>query len=326
MPLLKEWAVAQVAILERQVALADIASSWVMIAGDASFRRYFRLTADKHSYIVMDAPPEHEDAATFVAVAHKIRAANLRVPSIYAQDLEAGFLLIEDFGDCMLKQHLSNTPGQSLFEQILPLLEGMSRVGTQGLPVLDGASLRSELDLFTNWFLQRHCRHTLAVDERVLWDSLCDLLVEVASSQPQCFVHRDFHSCNLQVLNNGELGIIDFQDAVLGPASYDLASWLWDRYVSWSREEIEQWVEQARPSLAPQLQSEQWLRYCDLMGLQRNLKIIGIFSRLYYRDEKSGYLELLPQFSGYVRDVMSRYAELQPQRAQVIKWLELCPK
>ena len=326
MPLLKEWAVAQVAILERQVALADIASSWVMIAGDASFRRYFRLTADKHSYIVMDAPPEHEDAATFVAVAHKIRAANLRVPSIYAQDLEAGFLLIEDFGGCMLKQHLSNTPGQSLFEQILPLLEGMSRVSTQGLPVLDGVSLRSELDLFTDWFLQRHCRHTLAVDERVLWDSLCDLLVEVASSQPQCFVHRDFHSCNLQVLNNGELGIIDFQDAVLGPASYDLASWLWDRYVSWSREEIEQWVEQARPSLAPQLQSEQWLRYCDLMGLQRNLKIIGIFSRLYYRDEKSGYLELLPQFSGYVRDVMSRYAELQPHRAQVIKWLELCPK
>ena len=147
---------------------------------------------------------------------------------------------------------------------------------------------------------------------------LCKLLLVNAAKQPQVFVHRDFHSCNLHVLTNSDdTGVIDFQDAVCGPLTYDLASWLWDRYITWPRDELLQWMEQAHAVLAPHVASAQWVRWCDLMGLQRNLKIVGIFARLYYRDGKSGYLEMIPQFAAYVLDVLSRYPELDDYRSML---------
>ena len=137
-------------------------------------------------------------------------------------------------------------------------------------------------------------------------------------------MHRDFHSCNLHRVDDGEPGIIDFQDAVLGPASYDLASWLWDRYISWPRASLEDWMEQARPLLAPLLEASHWQQCCDWMGLQRNLKIIGIFARLNYRDGKREYLELLPRFASYVRDVLPRYSAFKPVQNDLIDWLKPC--
>ncbi|NNL56688.1 MAG: phosphotransferase [Pseudomonadales bacterium] len=304
---------------------ADIARSWTMVAGDASFRRYFRLFAADDSYIVMDAPPAQENVPAFIEVANTLRKAGLRAPCIYAQDIEQGFLLLEDFGDQMLKQELAPAQGQRLFTQILPLLSGFTRCDCSGLPRFDEQHIHKELALFADWYLARHCEYMLPDDELASWRALGDLLVEACQAQPQVFIHRDFHSCNLQRLADGGLGIIDFQDAMLGPASYDLASWLWDRYLAWPRTDIEAWVEQARASLAPQLSPAQWLRYCDLTGLQRNIKVVGIFARLHYRDGKPGYLEMLPQFAAYIRDIVPRYAELQPFAKHLLAWLDACP-
>jgi len=296
-----------------------------MVAGDASFRRYFRLRAANASYIVMDAPPAQENVRAFIAVADILRRAQLRAPGIYAQDIEQGFLLLEDFGDRMLKQELAPAQGEQLFAQILPLLMGFTRCDCGGLAAFNAQHIRKELALFSEWYLARHCEHVLQGDELKCWQALGEMLVEACVSQPQVFVHRDFHSCNLQRLADGGLGIIDFQDAMVGPASYDLASWLWDRYLAWPRKDIERWVEQSRSSLAPQLSAAQWLRYCDLTGLQRNIKVVGIFARLHYRDGKAGYLDLLPQFAAYIRDIVPRYAELQPFTAQLLAWLDACP-
>ncbi len=196
--------------------------------------------------------------------------------------------------------------------------------GVMGYRTPNIDSIAREGALFTDWYLAQHCDLVLTCEEQIFWKQLSQLLTEVATAPPQCFVHRDFHSCNLHQLDDGEVGIIDFQDAVAGPASYDLASWLWDRYIEWPRSDIEKWVEQARPCLAPQMAPDQWLRNCDFVGLQRNLKVVGIFARLHYRDGKAGYLDMLPQFAGYILDVVPRYQELKPYEPCLKRWLQAC--
>lgn len=314
---IRQWATAAVFAAEAEIETSDAAQvGWQPVSGDASFRRYFRIQLRERSYIVMDAPPPQEQLAPFIDIAQRLRSADVLAPQIFAQDLQQGFLLLEDFGDQMVKSLLQADRGQPLFDRVLPLLNAMAACDTDGLPDYSPASLQRELDLFPDWYLARHRSVTLSPAQQDQWSALCKLLLANAAEQPQVFVHRDFHSCNLHVLSDdANTGVIDFQDAVRGPLTYDLASWLWDRYISWPRDELLQWMEQARAVLAPAIETGRWVRWCDLMGLQRNLKIVGIFARLYYRDGKSGYLELIPQFAAYILAVLPHYPELDDYRA-----------
>jgi N-acetylmuramate 1-kinase len=281
------------------------------VAGDASFRRYFRLAADGGSLILMDAPPDREDSRPFVDIARRLRAAGLNAPEILRFDLERGFGLLEDFGDTLYREIFDAASADALMPGLLDALEGMAaRVDCSGLPDYGASVLQAELDLFTDWYLGRHRERPLRGAERALWADLCNRLIESATAQPQVFVHKDFHACNLLRTPRGP-GLIDFQDGLRGPLSYDLASLLWDRYIAWPRRRLEDWMEQARLRLGPGIEPAEWIRCCDWMGLQRNLKIVGIFARLRYRDGKQGYLEMIPRFYGYLLDVLPRYPEFR---------------
>jgi len=284
------------------------------VSGDASFRRYFRLQAAGRSMILMDAPPEREDSRPFVDIGSRLRAAGLRAPDIFRFDLDQGFGLLEDFGDTLYRDLLDENTVDELFPGLFDLLEGLAlRVATDGLPDYDHRLLQTELDLFTDWYLQRHRQRPLTGNEQSLWVDLCDTLIESARQQPQVFVHKDFHSCNLLHTPDGP-GLIDFQDGVVGPLSYDLASLLWDRYIAWPRDRLVAWMLEIRPRLAPGIEATEWIRCCDWMGLQRNLKIVGIFARLHYRDRKAGYLEMIPRFYGYLLDVLPHYTQFSDFR------------
>ncbi len=287
------------------------------VSGDASFRRYFRLRSDKQSWILMDAPPDKEHSAPFVDIAARLRRAGLHAPDVIAADLDRGYLLLEDLGDALYKPLITNDPGQAdrvdgLFEEAFAALHVMaSSVSTDALPPYDRTRLLEELELFPAWYLKRHRNIALSCGQWDLWEALCTQLIQSAQQQPQVFVHRDFHSCNLLKTPFNSPGIIDFQDAVVGPVSYDLISLVWDRYITWPRDKATEWFEQFRQRLGMKTDPQTWLRWCDWMGLQRNLKVVGIFARLHHRDGKAGYLEMIPRFWDYVIDQLGRYPEFQ---------------
>lgn len=281
------------------------------VAGDASLRSYHRLSDAKNRWILMDAPPEHEDCGPFIDIAGRLRHAGLHAPEILASNLEQGYLLLEDLGDVPLRDQLTHNTADQHMPGLLQLLAHMaSDVSSAGLPAYDRGRLLDELELFPRWYLQKHKGIRLDCAGWDQWENLCTRLMASALTQPQGFVHRDFHSCNLMLLADDEIGVIDFQDAVHGPITYDFISLMWDRYIHWPRARLEDWMEQFRQQVAPHCDPQQWVRWCDWMGLQRNLKIVGIFARLYYRDGKTGYLEMIPQFYSYLRDVLPRYQEL----------------
>jgi aminoglycoside/choline kinase family phosphotransferase len=280
------------------------------VSGDASFRRYFRFGTGNRSLILMDAPPEIEDSSPFVDIDRRLRKAGLNAPEILHFDLELGFGLLEDFGDMLYRDILDEKSADGLFPPLFTVLEGMARgVDTGKLPRYNLPLLQQEMDLFPDWYLRIHRKRPFSSSERHLWDALCTQLIRSACEQPQVFVHKDFHSCNILRTDSGEPGIIDFQDGVSGPLSYDFISLLWDRYIAWPRERLESWMKDFHQKLGPDCDLETWIRWCDLMGLQRNLKIVGIFARLHYRDGKLGYLDMIPRFYGYLLDVLPRYDE-----------------
>lgn len=281
------------------------------VSGDASFRRYFRFVAKGRSIILMDAPPEKENSAPFVDIASRLRSASLNAPTVLEFDLELGFGLLEDFGDTLYRELLNEQSVDELFPELFGLLGGMAcRVDSTGLPLYNQAALSTELDLFKSWYLEHHRQRPMSCSESLVWDKVCDRLIESAQEQPQVFVHRDFHSCNLLQTSDGP-GIIDFQDGVRGPVSYDFVSLVWDRYIAWPREALERWMKEVHAILPVQCSPADWVRYCDWMGLQRNLKIVGIFARLKHRDGKQGYVEMIPQFYRYLLDVLPRYPEFK---------------
>ncbi|MBT8049280.1 MAG: phosphotransferase [Xanthomonadales bacterium] len=284
------------------------------VSGDASFRRYFRFMANGEPIILMDAPPDKENSMPFVDIARRLRRAGLNAPDILQFDLERGFGLLEDFGDTLYRELINTKSVDQHFPELLDILSGMAvRVDTTGLPAYDDAILLQELDLFKTWYLERHKQRALDADERRQWNHVCRLLINSAGEQPQVFVHKDFHSCNLLQTPSGP-GIIDFQDGLLGPVSYDFVSLIWDRYIAWPRGRIEGWMRQAREALPVEVSASQWTRHCDWMGLQRNLKIVGIFARLGYRDDKQGYIEMIPRFYQYLLDVLPLYPEFNAFR------------
>ena len=294
--------------------LLMIVDSCQLASSDASFRRYFRIKTPEGSFVVMDAPPDKENTETFIRVAELLAQINVNVPIIFQQNTVEGFLLLEDFGSqCFLDQlSLENATAlySSAFDALL-LMQSQTSIEHFDLPAYNEALLQRELGIFEEWFLHE-CLDTPIPAE--IWASMSEVLINSALEQPLVCVHRDYHSRNLMFLSDDSPGIIDFQDAVIGPITYDLVSLLRDCYISWSPEFIEQWRNDYYQRLVGldliAVSPEQFKRWFDLMGLQRHLKAIGIFSRLHLRDGKSTYLNDIPRTLTYVLAVCADYPEL----------------
>lgn len=284
-------------------------------SADASFRRYFRVSAGAESWIAMDAPPQREDNRAFVRIAALLRAAGLHAPTIHNQDLDQGFLLLEDLGSRSYLQALDARNADGLFADALDALidwQAASRTGV--LPDYDAATLHAELGLFGDWYLGRHLGVGLRGDERETLQSGYEAIVARALAAPRAFVHRDFMPRNLMVCEPNP-GVLDFQDARFGPITYDLVSLFKDAFLSWPEERVEIWLadywRRARAAGLPVAARFDDLRtQCDWIGLQRHLKVLGIFARIRYRDGKPDYLEDAPRFVAYLRPVLRRYPEL----------------
>ncbi len=286
-------------------------------SGDASFRRYFRATlVDGRHFVVMDAPPDLEDSAPFVRVAEQLGQLGLHVPGIHATDLDRGFLLLEDLGDIQYLGKLDDTSADRLYGDALGALAVMQACGpTSALPLYNSELLQTELELFRHWLCGEHLGLTLGPADQTMLDKVFRLLIDNALEQPQVFVHRDYHSRNLMVSAAPSPGILDFQDAVAGAATYDLVSLLKDAYIRWPLSRVDEWAwgyfDLAVQSgiLQPQHEGE-FQRWFDLMGVQRHVKVAGIFARLYRRDGKSGYLQDIPLVLEYILEVAPRYPVL----------------
>ena len=282
-------------------------------SSDASFRRYFRITLPEQQLIVMDAPPDKENIPQFIKVAELLRQSGVKVPIIYHQNLEAGFLVLEDFGTRSYLDELSPENASALYgNAIESLLQLQTKTDLDSpLPRYDEALLRRELGIFEDWFLGQLLGAEIS---SALWNSVCDILVNSALEQPITCVHRDYHSRNLMLLDENLPGIIDFQDAVIGPITYDLVSLLRDCYITWPQSQVEHWLAQHHKKLLEtgliSCDLPLFTRWFDLMGLQRHLKAIGIFSRLHLRDGKSGYLNDIPRTLNYVVAQTHYYPEL----------------
>ena len=314
------------------------------LGGDASFRRYFRYQRDNGgTWLLVDAPPEQEDNAAFLRAADEFRAADLPVPHVLTSDLELGFLMLEDFGDRLYLPALQEAQRQAdmqkvdqLYGQAMQaLLKLQQRPLPSALPDYDQMLLERELQLFDEWFCERMLGLELSAAERSLLNNTWRLLIDAALQQPQVRVHRDYHSRNLMIRETatGEPmtaalpGIIDFQDAVVGPITYDLVSLLRDCYIVWPDADVERWLRgfhqraQAQ-AIIPQCHTlERFRRDFDLMGLQRHIKVLGIFSRLYLRDGKARYLADLPVVMQYVVNI----AERHPEMTDFVTWLRAGP-
>jgi len=297
------------------LAGADVAPA----SADASFRRYFRVRHGARTLIAMDAPPGREDLGPFVAVARALRALGVTVPQILEEDRAQGFLLMTDLGSThYLAAFAAGADVERLYRDATTAL---LRIQTHGLaaaaalPAYDAAVLDRELQLFPEWFLGRHFGTPPAAAEQALIGRVSARLAASAREQPQVFVHRDYHSRNLMVLPAGNPGILDFQDALRGALTYDLVSLFKDCYIVWPRPRVLGWVEDFRrralaEGIAIPGSGADFVRWFDLMGLQRHLKVLGIFARLWYRDGKSAYLRDLPTVLDYVLETTSAYAEL----------------
>ena len=294
-------------------------------SADASFRRYLRvMAADGSSRIVMDAPPPQEDVHLFIDIARRIQAAGLHAPTVLTADADQGFVLLTDLGSTLYLQVLQSAEparaDQLMRDAVTALLQFQRRLDSDGLPVYDDALLRRELALFPEWCVGREFGIRWDAAQQASWDKLCDHLVASALAQPRVAVHRDWMPRNLMVTEPNP-GILDFQDAVLGPVTYDLASLLRDAFWSWDENlEIDwaaRWWQQARDAgllgehaMASDF-GECW-RAMEWMGLQRHLKVLGIFCRLKHRDGKPAYAQDLTRFFGYASKVALRYRELKP--------------
>ncbi|MGA7822806.1 MAG: phosphotransferase, partial [Steroidobacteraceae bacterium] len=288
-------------------------------SSDASFRRYFRAFCAGGTYIVMDAPPDKEDVRPYLKVARLLESLGAHVPHVHASDSGRGLLLLEDLGSTLYLERLDGGDDpRRLYGDALAVLAQIQLRGLEAareLPPYDAAALGSELALMPEWFLGRHLGLTPSDEQRRLLEDTFALLTRAALAQPTVFVHRDYHSRNLMVVGDRNPGIIDFQDALCGPVGYDLVSLLKDCYIGWPRERVLGWVEEFRALLAAQggavgASASEFVRWFDLIGVQRHVKVLGIFCRLWYRDGKPGYLADLPRTLDYVRDTCTRYHEL----------------
>ena len=312
----------------------DQTFSLVPASVDASFRRYFRVTlADRRTFIVMDAPPEHEDCRPFLQVAALFRAAGVHVPEVFAEDLAQGFLLLSDLGNTTYLDVLDATTAPKLYRNANAALVDIQRASRPGvLPDYDRALLTRELALFPDWYVTRHLGVTLDDKQKATLGAVFEKILTNNLAQPQVFVHRDYHSRNLMV--SGEdypdnPGVIDFQDAVYGPITYDLVSLYRDAYIHWEEKQELDFVirfwEMARQARLPvHADFHDFYRDYEWMGAQRQIKVLGIFARLCYRDGKDAYLKDMPRVMAYLRQTCERYLDLRPL-ARLLDQLENRP-
>jgi len=303
----------------------DLAPGWSLqaVSGDASFRRYFRVRSHNLSWIAVDAPPEKEDSHPFVAIARAWEPLEIHAPRVHAADLTAGFMLLSDLGDELYLSHLNAASADQLYHKALLTLTHIQQcrsIGGEPLPPYDAPLLQREMALFSDWFVTRLLQLNLSDAEQRVLQHAYQLLIDSALAQPQVCVHRDYHSRNLMVTADATPGVIDFQDAVWGPVTYDLVSLLRDCYIDWPDDRVRGWaLEYATQAVAAQIiepvDDAQFLRWFDLMGMQRHLKAVGIFARLLIRDGKPAYLDDIPRTFGYLLLVSGPYPELAPFRS-----------
>lgn len=313
---LSDWLEGQLpALFAQRGWTLPAAASLQPASSDASFRRYFRWQAGERTLIVMDAPPPQEDCRPFVKVAGLLAHAGVHVPEILAADLERGFLLLSDLGHQTYLEVIDEHNADALFADAITALLAFQRSAVgEPLPQYDEALLRRELQLFPEWYLQRHLGLDLSDAQRAAWERICRLLIDSALAQPQVLVHRDYMPRNLMI-SQPNPGVLDFQDAVLGPVTYDVTSLFKDAFLSWPPERVQAWLQdywrQARAVGVPVHDTfEAFHRASDLMGAQRHLKVIGIFARICHRDGKPRYLQDVPRFFAYLREVIARRPEL----------------
>jgi aminoglycoside/choline kinase family phosphotransferase len=300
-------------------------------SADASFRRYFRVTRAEDTYIVMDAPPEKENLGPFVSVARTLLGIGLNVPMVLARNPQSGFLLLSDLGQRQyLDELVSDAAADRLYADALGALCIMQTADdalARDLPGYGRALLMREMELMPEWFLGSHLGLQVTAAERAMLDRLFETLAQSALGQPATFVHRDYHSRNLLVTAENNPGILDFQDAVRGPVTYDLVSLLKDCYVAWPAPRVRAWALQHREQLLAKgfalgATEAEFIQWFDLAGLQRHIKVLGIFARLYYRDGKSQYLKDLPRVLRYARDAAGDYAQTAEFAEFIVSRLE----
>jgi aminoglycoside/choline kinase family phosphotransferase len=285
-------------------------------SADASFRRYFRAHTPDGSYIVMDAPPAHEDCAPFLHVARLFRAAGANTPEILAENGAEGFLLLSDFGDTTYLAALDEGSADRLYRDANAALITIQRASRAGeLPPYDAELLLRELRLFPDWYVARHLGIELDAGQRQTLERVFAAILANNLAQPTVYVHRDWHSRNLMVTAQDNPGVLDFQDAVYGPITYDLVSIYKDAYIAWDEARVLDWVvrywQAARAAGLPvRADFGEFYRDFEWMGVQRHVKVLGIFARLYHRDGKDGYLKDMPRVMDYLRRACQRYREL----------------
>jgi aminoglycoside/choline kinase family phosphotransferase len=313
---LKVWLDKQLATLFAEQGWGAVPPATLTAASsDASFRRYFRWEGDGRSFIVMDAPPPQENCKPFVDIAFLLAKSGINVPKIYAEDLERGFLLLNDLGNKTYLDVIDSENADDLFNDALQALLAFQQLPMVApLPSYDVALLRRELELFPEWYVKRELGIEFDAAQQVLWQQVSDLLIDSALAQPKVLVHRDYMPRNL-MLSEPNPGVLDFQDAVYGPVTYDVTCLFKDAFLSWPQERVSGWLEsywqQAGALGIPvQPEFEDFLRASDLMGVQRHLKVIGIFARICHRDGKPRYLGDVPRFFAYIEAVIARRPEL----------------
>lgn len=313
------WAREQVAKIMPDLSPSTLQDAAVLapVSGDASFRRYFRLSLGERTWICVDAPPDKENSGAFVRISELMLRHQIASPRVLSFDLAKGFMLLTDLGDQLLLNTLSPETVQAQYTDAMHLLRRIQQVPLaelQSLPRLDRARLQSELDLFEAWFLPHYLQLTPDAAMLKVMQNLAQILIDEALSQPQVLVHCDYHSRNLMWLNGQSLAQIDFQDAVVGPVTYDLVSLLKDCYVQWPQGQVNQWAQDyaalaEEVGLIESVPAAQWQRWFDWIGLQRHIRICGIFARLCFRDGKASYLNDIPLTVRYVMEVAQRYPE-----------------
>lgn len=290
------------------------------ITGDASFRRYYRAELPGERYIVMDAPPPHENTLPFVAVGYALHSLGLHVPEVFAADIDRGFLLLTDFGDTTYLKALNPQNADHLYGQALDALAVLQGcAGTRGhtVPPFDAAFMMQEWQWHQEWVLDQWLHCGLRAEEAVGVNAAYAALVHSAVEQPQVFMHRDYHAGNLMVLPRGGVGVLDYQDAFIGPLTYDLASLLRDCYIAWPDERVYAYAASYLDRLQgmglfTSMDEAVFLRWFDLMGVQRHLKAMLTFARKHVRDHDASYLKFMPRTLNYILSVSARYTELKP--------------
>lgn len=313
---LQAWLAEQLPILLAARGWGELPEAELTPASsDASFRRYFRWQAGERSLILMDAPPPQENCAPFVRIAALLASAGVHVPEVLAADLEQGFLILDDLGRQTYLDVIDEHNADALFNDAIEALLLQQRLPLDGdLPHYDEALLRRELQLFPEWYVQRHLGRSFTPEQEASWQRISRLLIDSALAQPKVLVHRDFMPRNL-MQSAPNPGVLDFQDAVYGPVTYDITCLFKDAFLSWPQARVHAWLQdywqRARQAGIPvQASLDDFLRASDLMGVQRHLKVIGIFARICHRDGKPKYLGDVPRFFAYIQDVLVRRPEL----------------